>query len=170
MEAYPPEYVEHNLPLLLISGLGERQDNGSSTSMLHRQENGTKFQCSLAECSGERAQHLLQQFLQLDGSNLPWNASSLPGPSGTLRYRMKAIGRVGTAAARPRNIIPQTNELLSRLTPYHLGRLHRSLNPRHLKDCQSTTAVRLKRNCIRLSRLCLLAHLFFQTVSSVPCG
>ena len=103
MEAYPTEYVEHNLPLVILSGLGERQDNDMSASVLPRQESGTKFQCTTPECSGERAQYLLQQLLSLDGTDLPWNASALPGPLAVLRYRMKAIGRVGTAAARIEN-------------------------------------------------------------------
>ena len=100
MEAYPPEYVEHNLPLVLLSGLGEGQDKAASGTTLPRQENGTRVSVNSPECSGQRAQYLLQQFLQLDGTNQPWNASSLPGPSGSLRYKMKAIGRVGMAAAR----------------------------------------------------------------------
>ena len=100
MEAYPPEYVEHNLPLVVLSGLGERRGNGIAGPVLPRQESGTKIQASSPQCSGERSQHLLDEFLKLDGTNLAWNATALPSASGMLKYKMRAIGRVGTAAAK----------------------------------------------------------------------
>ena len=100
MEAYPPEYVEHNLPLVLLSGLGERRDKPLASYEALQQESGTRIAASSPECSGERAQQLLSQFKQLDGGELSWNGTSLPGPTGSLKYRMKAIGRVrGMATA-----------------------------------------------------------------------
>jgi solute carrier family 25 protein 38 len=101
MEAYPAEYVEHNLPLVLLSGLGYPENNGSSIAQLPRQESGTRFQCSSPECSGERAQLLLKHFQELDGTHRPWNANSLPSPGASLRYRIKAIGRVGMQGMKP---------------------------------------------------------------------
>ena len=100
-EAYPPEYVEHNLPLVLISGLGRPQNDENFESPLPRQESGSRIQGSSPECSGERAEFLLKELLDLDGSNRPWNAVSLPPPSGNMRYRMKPIGRVGMRKSRP---------------------------------------------------------------------
>lgn len=103
MEGYPSEYIEHNLPLIILSGLGEQHNKDSSTSDLHFQGNGTRIQASSPECTGERAHTLLTQFLSLDGSKQPWNSSALPGPSGKLKYKTRAIGRVGTARAiKPR--------------------------------------------------------------------
>ena len=98
MEAYPREYTDHNLPLILLSGLGEGRQDVELAPPVPRQESGTRVHAASPECSGERAQQLLDQFQQLDGSDIAWNASTLPGPSGTLRYKMKAIGRVGTVA------------------------------------------------------------------------
>ena len=93
MQAYPQEYVEHNLPLVFLSGLGERQDHtGVAPS---KRENGTRIVTGSAECSGVRARQLLDQLLNLDGSKQPWNAQALPGPSSTLKWRMRTIGRVG---------------------------------------------------------------------------
>jgi trafficking protein particle complex subunit 11 len=94
MEAYPREYVEHNLPLVFLSGLGE-QAISNNVAIPQLQESGTKFSGTSPECTGDRAGILLQQFLILDGSDRPWNASSLPGPTGNLKYRMRTIGRVG---------------------------------------------------------------------------
>ena len=105
MEAYPKEYVEHNLPLVLLSGLGQSNGDGHSDTAPRRQENGSRFYAVTPECSGERAQLLLKHLLELDGTNRPWNATSLPGPSGTMRYKMQAIGRVGTQSMMPIAVI-----------------------------------------------------------------
>jgi len=95
MEAFPPVYVEHNLPLVILSGLGERSETLSGLDDV-KQESGTRIVTSSRECRGDRADQLLEQFLRQDGSQQPWNAGALPGPSGLLLYRMKTIGRVGT--------------------------------------------------------------------------
>ena len=93
MEAYPIEYTQHNLPLIFLSGLGEY---GTPTDTQQpRKEGGTLINTKSPECRGERVQQLFQQFYRLDGTNQSWSSSALPGPSGTMRYRMKAIGRVG---------------------------------------------------------------------------
>ena len=99
MEAYPREYVEHNLPLVLLSGFGEQHTESASPDGTPRQESGTRLHTSSPECRSEQAQLLLQNFLHFDGTQQSWNANDLPGPSGTLRYRVKTIGRVGTATA-----------------------------------------------------------------------
>lgn len=96
MEAYPEELVEHNLPLVLLSGLGSGPTAEESTLALNRQGGGTKILLNSPECPGDRVTSLLNQFLQLDGSGLAWNSSTLPGPTGTVKYRIRAIGRVGT--------------------------------------------------------------------------
>ncbi|KAK3725138.1 hypothetical protein LTR37_000649 [Vermiconidia calcicola] len=108
MEAYPDHYTEHNLPLVLLSGLGEQQNDTSPGAIIPRQESGTNIQIASPECSGERADSLRQQLLRLDGSNLPWNASLLPAPSGLLGYKMKAIGRAYTLPARKAAPAPQS--------------------------------------------------------------
>lgn len=100
MEDFPPDYAEHNLPLVLLSGLGEGDGAGEAKKGLPRQESGTKLVIQTEDCEGDRARHLLQQFIKRDGSLSAWNASTLPGPVGSLKYRMQPIGRVGTLSAR----------------------------------------------------------------------
>jgi hypothetical protein len=90
MDDLPLAYTEHNLPLLVLSGLGHDGDSGVvSTS-------GTRLAIQTPECEGERAGNLRQQFLTRDGSGSAWNANTLPGPNGSLKYRIQSIGRVGT--------------------------------------------------------------------------
>lgn len=94
MEDLPEEYTQHNLPLVLLSGLGlgdcVLQDPNA------KQSNGTRLVINTPECVGERAPQLLDQFVKRDGSLSAWNAGTLPGPGGSIRYSMKPIGRVGT--------------------------------------------------------------------------
>lgn len=94
MEALPSDAVEHELPLVLLSGLGEPATKEATSPGPLSRESGTRLQISSPECKSEVAQSLLQQFMLLDGSKEAWNASALPGPGGKLYYRMKAIGRV----------------------------------------------------------------------------
>ena len=95
MEDYSQEYTEHNLPLVLLSGLGEHGSQEGGIAPSHRQESGTKLVMQSAECEGDRASALLEQLLFQDGSKEPWNARALAGPTGSMKYAMKPIGRVG---------------------------------------------------------------------------
>ena len=89
MEDLPTEYTEHNLPLLVLSGLGHDGDSSVENS------SGTRLAIQTPDCEGERASNLRQQFVARDGSGFAWNANTLPGPNGSLNYRMQPIGRVG---------------------------------------------------------------------------
>lgn len=89
MDDLPTQYTEHNLPLLVLSGLGHDGDLGVQSN------SGTRLVIQTPECEGERASNLRQQFVARDGSLSAWNASTLPGPVGSMKYRMQPIGRVG---------------------------------------------------------------------------
>jgi hypothetical protein len=89
MDDLPSEYTEHNLPLLVLSGLGHDGDSRFANN------SGTRLAIQTSQCEGERASNLRQQFVARDGSGSAWNAGTLPGPNGSLRYRMQPIGRVG---------------------------------------------------------------------------
>lgn len=93
MDAYPPPYVEHNLPLVLLSGLGGHVESQHET-LAGRQEHGVKIHLESPTCLDEKTQLLRQEFEAYDGTASRWNVTSLPGPTGTLRYRMRNIGRV----------------------------------------------------------------------------
>lgn len=95
MEVYPPAYVEHDLPLVFLSGLGEQTEDHPSGQPPVRPESGTRINTSSAECTSDRAKQLLKELLQHDGRQESWNASALPGPTGSLKYQMKVTGRVG---------------------------------------------------------------------------
>ena len=89
MDELPTEYTEHDLPLLVLSGLGH--DGDSDVQNI----SGTRVAIQTPDCEGERALNLCQQFIARDGSGSAWNVNALPGPNGPLKYHMQPIGRVG---------------------------------------------------------------------------
>lgn len=91
MEDFPEEYTQHNLPLVLLSGLGL----GDGALQDSKQSSGTRLLINTPECEGERSAQLLDQFVKRDGTLSAWNAGILPGPVGYIKYLMKPIGRVG---------------------------------------------------------------------------
>jgi hypothetical protein len=92
MEDLPEEYTQHNLPLVLLSGLG--LGDGVLQDPNAKQSNGTRLLINTPECVGEKVPQLLDQFVKRDGRFSAWNAGTLPGPGGFIRYHMKPIGRV----------------------------------------------------------------------------
>lgn len=95
MEAYPPEYVEHNLPLVLLSGLGHESAKVGKAAL--RQDSGPRLVLGSEECVAQQAAQLLQALQSIDATEKAWHAATSSGPSGLIGYKMKAIGRVGMA-------------------------------------------------------------------------
>ena len=99
MEAYPPAYVQHNLPFIVLSRLGTTPELEPPPPVHHVLPGsaGTRTSSEIAPVTGERADQLLQDFLSADGTNAPWNAR---GSSSSRRdlahgFRIRAAGRVG---------------------------------------------------------------------------
>ncbi|KAJ5131742.1 hypothetical protein N7448_005900 [Penicillium atrosanguineum] len=98
MDAYPEDYVKHNLPLVLLSGFESDSEDGSNSSveypLLH--ERGHKIFSDFPLLSGAVAEELRRVLLEDDGSDLPWRAGL--GSNGNsaaphIAYRIKSTGR-----------------------------------------------------------------------------
>ncbi|PPJ53393.1 hypothetical protein CBER1_01000 [Cercospora berteroae] len=107
MDAYPPDYVQHNLPLVLLSGLGQL-DHDSAKSPPARQESGARISTESPECRSDQAKRLLQAFRSLDGTDSVWNSSAQPGPTSSIRFKIKAVGRTYSLPARKAAPLPQS--------------------------------------------------------------
>ncbi|KAF1826532.1 uncharacterized protein K489DRAFT_312516 [Dissoconium aciculare CBS 342.82] len=130
MEAYPAHYVEHNLPLLLVSGLASSGDGteGTSTTLPKRHESGTRIITESPKCQSMQLNSALRA---IDGSNEPCNTLALPGPAGIMRYKIKTVGRsymlpARKAAPMPQSpgadgLTPRNTELHSPLSPLSFG-------------------------------------------------
>lgn len=89
MDGYPPAYVAHNTPLLVVSGLGP----GAETEPTLKE--GLRIASDLPFLETEDALTLLQHFKDGDASDLAWNAREHGGRN---KFRVKTVGRVATAS------------------------------------------------------------------------
>lgn len=91
MDGYPSQYVVHNVPLLVVSGLAS---SGGAVSQDESQvkSEGPQVSSSIPIVDTEDAQTLLKYFHDSDASNLAWN----PREHGRQKkFRIKSVGRVG---------------------------------------------------------------------------
>lgn len=97
MDAYPEDYVNHNLPLILLSGLeaGVEDNNGSSVDYPLLAETGPRVFSDFPPLSGAVAEELRSALLEEDGSQKSWRSTASPnGTALQIRYKIKSIGRV----------------------------------------------------------------------------
>lgn len=91
MDGYPYEYVAHNLPLVILSGLGDDvspelyQDWAAS-------ESGYLVESNTPSVKSDDANVLLKHFQESDARDAPWNGRENQGRS---RFKVKVAGRVG---------------------------------------------------------------------------
>jgi trafficking protein particle complex subunit 11 len=94
MDAFPEDFVAHNLPLILLSGIGTDdtplEPPKHSRNLL--QEGGFRIRTDTPPLTNPVAEDLLQAFLTFnargDGFNRSWRVS--PGA-----FKIKRVGRVG---------------------------------------------------------------------------
>jgi len=85
MDGYAPAYMVHNVPLLVVSGLGSLPQNKTLTN------GGLRITSDIPPVESEDAQALLRYFKDSDAGGLAWNAGE---HSGRNKFRVKTVGRV----------------------------------------------------------------------------
>ena len=96
MEAYPKDYITHNLPLIILSGLGlvdEELLQAASYPLLH--QNGFRITSDLPPVTGSTAEGLRRTFLDTDASKAHWNGRHDKERLYNIGFRGKETGRVG---------------------------------------------------------------------------
>lgn len=94
MDAYPEDSVDHNLPLILLSGLEAVAENVPDPNSLEYPsllEKGAQIESDFPALSGAVAEELRQIFLEEDASHAPWHSRTSSGAG----LRLKSVGRVG---------------------------------------------------------------------------
>ncbi|CAD6447633.1 102290b1-78cb-4f6d-9bf2-c219cdeaf64d [Sclerotinia trifoliorum] len=86
MDGYATAWVAHNLPLLVVSGLGA--DPSPTNARL--KEGGVLITSDIAPLQSEDAKYILKYFKTNDAENLPWNGSE---HSEKNKFKVKVIGR-----------------------------------------------------------------------------
>jgi trafficking protein particle complex subunit 11 len=98
MDDYPRAYVEHNLPLVIVSGLvaddllDDRHGVEATDKLVQR---GFPIRSKFPPVAGDRAEQLLQEFMSVDGRDAPWNSATRNSKGGLHNFRIRAVGRVG---------------------------------------------------------------------------
>jgi hypothetical protein len=108
MDGYAPAYVAHNVPLLVVSGLGSAQQDRADLSI-----EGVRIASEVPPVESEDAQVLLRHFKDSDADGLPWNGREY---SGRKKFKVKIVGRV---VLRTRCFLCSKSLNLSRNTFYH---------------------------------------------------
>lgn len=111
MDGYAPAYVAHNVPLLVVSGLGPGSEDDNKLEV------GTRIASEVPTVESDDALALLRIFKDGDASDLAWNARE---HSGKNKFRLKTVGRV----VQPNQCIFVQSLNLNRNTCYH----HAALN------------------------------------------
>ncbi|KAJ5160576.1 uncharacterized protein N7482_007580 [Penicillium canariense] len=98
MDAYPLDYVNHNLPLVLLSGLeaDAEDDPGAAVDYPLLAEKGPKIFSDFPPLSGAVAEELRIVLLEEDGSQMPWRSGLTPSGDASsphIAYRIKSSGR-----------------------------------------------------------------------------
>lgn len=91
MDGYAPAYVAHNVPLLVVSGLGSTAQHGTKYDSL-----GTRIVSEIPAVETEDALTLLENFKERDAVGLAWNGREHNGRD---KFKIKAIGRVVISSA-----------------------------------------------------------------------
>ena len=99
MDAYPTDYIFHNLPLVVLSGINtDTQSESQPPPPLEDVLPGkgvTQISSEIPAVTSTRAQQLLREFLDADGSEAPWNSRPGNRKGSLIGFRFRAAGRVG---------------------------------------------------------------------------
>ncbi|KAH8731169.1 Gryzun, putative trafficking through golgi-domain-containing protein [Phaeosphaeriaceae sp. PMI808] len=96
MDEYPPKYLQHNLPFIVLSGLGttNESDPPQPVQEVFPGRAVTTIHSDIPVVTGDRANTLLEDFLSADSTNAPWNGRTT-GRKGLVHgFRIRAVGRL----------------------------------------------------------------------------
>ncbi|KAI4741886.1 hypothetical protein E4T50_07676 [Aureobasidium sp. EXF-12298] len=96
MEAYPEDYVAHNLPFIALAGLptsDSSTDASPTPSPNPLQGGGLKITDNSPPLSGPHADSILDEFLRTHGASLSWSEQALAERSGLIGFKLSSVGR-----------------------------------------------------------------------------
>lgn len=98
MDSYPDEYVTHNLPFVLLSGLEQEASTESIASDHTRTylgEGGFRIRAELPPVQGSIAEELLNTLLSYDSTKAPWHSQTPEKGVVKQALKVRSVGRVG---------------------------------------------------------------------------
>lgn len=106
MDGYPAHTVSHNLPLVVLFGLGTPDPTASDeieTQYPLLQQKGFRISSELPDVTGAFAERLLNGFLDFDARHAAWNNRPDQYKLGSAGFTFRSVGRVCLCL---RNAIP----------------------------------------------------------------
>ena len=104
MDNYPLHYVSHNIPFVVLFGLGSPSPSPGPIFGPHVTveseypllvERGIYISSDLPSVAGKAADELLQCFREFDAKDAAWNERPGKGKTGTMGFTYRSVGRVG---------------------------------------------------------------------------
>lgn len=99
MDAYPEDYVAHNLPFVLLSGLEASSDDDLQCVRADYpllRERGVKIYSDFPPLTGSVAEELRRVLLEENAFRAPWDTSEdAHASSSRIEYKIRSVGRVG---------------------------------------------------------------------------
>ncbi|EQL34200.1 hypothetical protein BDFG_03870 [Blastomyces dermatitidis ATCC 26199] len=116
MDAYPPDYVDHNLPLILLSGVGSDPEPDAQEKIIpvdgaeypHLGEGGVQIFSDFPLLTDSTAERVLNALLSQDATRRPWNSKNDGARAGAVGYKIKRVGRTYTLPPRKGPAIPKS--------------------------------------------------------------
>lgn len=97
MDGYPAHYVAHNLPFVILFGLGSTEPKPRDVIEAEYpllQEKGIYISSDLPSVSGLAGQELLDCFHDFDAKDAAWNNRPGKGKMGAMGFTYRSVGRV----------------------------------------------------------------------------
>lgn len=93
MDAYPAEYLRHELPLITLYGLGHQSASSTSSSTASWNPSpGATIIRELPIVSVSFADSLRDEFHRADGTEFPWNGTGNPQRQGLIGFKFSTVG------------------------------------------------------------------------------
>ena len=93
-EGYPPEYVAHNTPFIVLSGLESADDSRRASLPQQYRDGAIKIHSDVPVIAPDRAKELVAAFRAFERKDDQWDANPVAEGTELMGFRFKVIGRV----------------------------------------------------------------------------
>jgi solute carrier family 25 protein 38 len=93
-ESYPPEYVAHNVPFVVLSGLREGEESDIAQVPERYGEGALRIHCDFPPVKKQRAESLVWAFRSFERKDDQWDTKPVVEGSNVMGLKFKVVGRV----------------------------------------------------------------------------
>ncbi|KIV98698.1 uncharacterized protein PV09_09526 [Verruconis gallopava] len=108
-EGYPADYVTHNVPFVVLSGLQTDEEGDGAEVPLSFRDGALRIRCELPPVTGVQAKQVLDTFRKFERRNDQWDPRPVLSGSNVMGFKFRSVGR--TYELLPRKAKPPSHEL-----------------------------------------------------------